>query len=201
MYKNIVLFGAFLFLSCNQKEMKIARASESIQTEMNDFSPVYFEKNAQGELAVQENGLIGNTHWVISVDRELTLEQIAPTLKKMVDKKFHKEGLHKDSKEIYFIYSDTLHKQLSYVKMPFRYIDVDRTTFSQENKENLYNFSVRSYSDFNENIDAFFESKSDETKLHITLDKTISTEDFVAILIEIQKRKLNDFIDENVSVL
>lgn len=122
----IAIFGTLLLNACNQKEMKISRAAYSVQTEMTDFSPAYISKNNEGIAELNKNNLIGNTHWILSVDRDLELNQIAPFLKELTDKKYQKDGMHPDSKAIYFVYSDTLNKQNAYVKLPFKQFNLEK---------------------------------------------------------------------------
>lgn len=122
LFKITAVAISLLTLSCAQKEMKISRANVSIKTEITDFSPAYITKNNDGSIAVNKNNLIGNTHWVLSVDRSLTLKEIAQPLQELLDKKFHKEGMHEDTKDIYIVYSDTLHKNNAYLKLPFKNI-------------------------------------------------------------------------------
>src|SRR5690606_34187200 len=90
--------------------------------EMNDFSPAYISKNNEGKAELQKNSLIGNTHWVLSVERDLSLGEVAPFLQELTEKKFQKDGMHEDAKDIYFVYSDTLHQQNAYVKLPFKVV-------------------------------------------------------------------------------
>jgi len=74
------IIGTILLASCQQKEMEISRSDFSVVTEMTDFSPVYIIKNEDGKVEIKKNSLIGNTHWVLSVDRDLTLNEVAPFL-------------------------------------------------------------------------------------------------------------------------
>src|SRR5690606_35674064 len=115
-----LIFGAILLASCQQKEMKISRSDFSVVTEMTDFSPAYILKNEEGTVEIEKNSLIGNTHWVLSVERDLTLNEVAPFLQELTQKKHKKGGMHEDTKDIYFVYSDTVHTQNAYVKMPFK---------------------------------------------------------------------------------
>jgi len=60
---------------------------------------------------------------------------------------------------------------------------------------------VESYPNFKKSVSEFLEKNDNEIKLHITFDKNISTEDFVNILVEIQKQNLNNRIDSFTSFL
>ena len=124
-FPNWFLAG-LLFVSC-QKEMKISRSDHSVTKELHDFSPVYIDKDKNGEVNFNQANRIGNTHWILTVDRELTLDDITPALQELTYRKFQKESNHEDTKEIYFVYSDTLNKQNAFVKLPFKEIFAERS--------------------------------------------------------------------------
>lgn len=187
--------------SCNQKQMKISRAGVSIQTEMKDFSPAYIEKTAQGEAKLNDNNLIGNTHWVISAERDLKLQQIAPFLQKLTDKKFNKEGMHPDDKDIYFVYSDTVNKQNAFVKLPFKSVEIDAPTPLPKDKNTVFNIMVMSLPNFIESTDIYLERKRENQLMHVSVNKKMSIEEFLSILIEIQNKNLDTTIEERISIL
>ncbi len=180
-----VLLGALLLFSCNKKEMKISRSDYSIQTEVHDFSPAYMTHD-KGKAKLNKNNLIGNTHWILLVERDLNLENIAPFLQELTDKKHKKGGMHEDTKHIYFIYSDTLHKANAYVQLPFKKVVLEVL----ENKEDLV---------FVSNTDVV-----DNLKIHdqqpISFDKNMSVETFVNILIELEKQGVSEKINEAIYI-
>ena len=200
-FKYIVIASVAFLVGCNQKEMKISRAGVTIQSEMTDFSPAYIEKNEKGEALLNDNNLIGNTHWVISAERDLKLQQIAPFLQKLTDKKFNKDGMHPDDKDIYFIYSDTVNKQNGYVKMPFKMFRLEEVAPPLKDKEGDFDIEITSLANFQEKKSLFFKQNEKEDKQHIVLSNDISVEEFVGILIEIENEKLNTNIDEYISIL
>src|SRR5690554_8099152 len=88
---------------------------------LHDALPIsYIDKDKDGNAVMNKNNLIGNTHWVLSVNRDISLAELSVFLKELTDKKHQKEGMHPDDKDIYFIYSDTLNQQNAFVKLPFR---------------------------------------------------------------------------------
>lgn len=187
-----LIFGAILFISCQQKEMKISRSNFSVETQITDFSPIYISKNDKGKVTINKNNLIGNTHWIISVDRDLKLQEIAPFLQEITVKKYQKEGMHKDTKTIYFVYSDTLHKQNAYVKMPFKSIALGEQPVYELDKgvQSLLLKSVADVIKPNDTVQTYLPS----------IDKNISVETFVNILIEIEKQKLSESLNSEVYV-
>ena len=187
-----LIFGVILLASCQQKEMKISRSDFSVVTEMTDFSPAYILKNDAGKVEIKKNSLIGNTHWVLSVDRDLTLNEVAPFLQELTKKKHKKGGMHEDTKDIYFVYSDTLHKQNAYVKMPFESFALEEQPV-YELAEGVQSLLLKSVADAKNTFD------KTQTYL-VRIDKNIGMETFVNILIELEKQKISESLNSEVYV-
>ena len=187
-----LIFGAILLASCQQKEMKISRSDFSVVTEMTDFSPAYILKNEEGKVEVKKNSLIGNTHWVLSVDRDLTMNEVAPFLHDLTEKKHKVGGVHEDTKDIYFVYSDTVHKQNAYVKMPFKSFALGEQPI-YELAEGVQSLLLTSVEDAKNPLD------KTQTYL-VRIDKNIGIETFVNILIELEKQKISESLNSEVYV-
>lgn len=187
-----LIFGAILFASCQQKEMKISRSDFSVVTEMTDFSPAYILKNEEGKVEIKKNSLIGNTHWVLSVDRDLTLIEVAPFLHELTEKKHKVGGMHEDTKDIYMVYSDTVHKQNAYVKVPFKSFALGEQSV-YELSEGVQSLLLKSVADAKNSFD------KTQTYL-VQIDKNISIETFVNILIELEKQKISESLNSEVYV-
>ena len=187
-----LIFSVILLASCQQKEMKISRSDFSVVTEMTDFSPAYILKNEEGTVEIKKNSLIGNTHWVLSVDRDLTLNEVAPFLEELTQKKHKKGGMHEDTKDIYFVYSDTLHKQNAYVKMPFESFALEEQPV-YELAEGVQSLLLKSVADA--------KISYDKTQTYLVrIDEKISVETFVNILIELEKQKNSESLNSEVYV-
>lgn len=187
-----LIFGVILLASCQQKEMKISRSDFSVVTEMTDFSPAYILKNEEGTVEIKKNSLIGNTHWVLSVDRDLTLNEVAPFLQELTKKKHKKGGMHEDTKAIYLVYSDTLHKQNAYVKMPFESFALEEQPV-YELAEGVQSLLLKSVADA--------KISYDKTQTYLVrIDKNIGMETFVNILIELEKQKISESLNSEVYV-
>lgn len=187
-----LIFGVILLASCQQKEMKISRSNFSVVTEMTDFSPAYILKNEEGTVEIKKNSLIGNTHWVLSVDRDLTLNEVAPFLEELTQKKHKKGGMHEDTKDIYFVYSDTVHKQNAYVKMPFKSFALGEQPV-YELAEGVQSLLLKSVADAKNPLD--------KTQAYLVrIDKNIGMETFVNILIELEKQKNSESLNSEVYV-
>lgn len=188
----LMILGSIFLTSCQQKEMKISRSNFSVEAQITDFSPVYISKNDKGKVTINKNNVIGNTHWVVSVDRGLNLQEIAPFLQEITVKKYQKEGMHKDTKTIYFVYSDTLHKQNAYVKMPFKNFALEKQPV-YELGNGVQSLHLKSVADV--------KNLFDKTQTYlIRIDKNVSVETFVNILIELEKQKLSQSLNSEVYV-
>ena len=187
-----LIFGAILFASCQQKEMKISRSDFSVVTKMTDFSPAYIIKNEEGKVEIKKNSLIGNTHWLLSVDRDLTMNEVAPFLHDLTEKKHKVGGMHEDTKDIYFVYSDTVHKQNAYVKVPFKSFALDEQPI-YELAEGVQSLFLKSVADA--------KNPFDKTQTYLVrIDKKMSVETFVNILIELEKQKVSESLNSEVYV-
>ncbi|WP_372472805.1 hypothetical protein AB4865_08255 [Capnocytophaga sp. ARDL2] len=125
----ILLSCITLFVSC-KKEMKISRANETILEEIHDFSPIFID-NIKGVAKSNRNNIIGNTHWIITADRDLTLGDITEELIYLTNKKYKDDAMHPDDKNILFIYSDTLKKQNAFVPFHFKKITTENIPLNE----------------------------------------------------------------------
>lgn len=191
-----IFFGAILFASCQQKEMKISRSDFSVVSEITDISPAYIIVNEKGNTELKKNSLIGNTHWVLSVDRDLSLKEIGPFLQELTQKKHKKGGMHEDSKDIYFVYSDTVHKQNAYVKLPFREVILEKPSENELNKR-PYNFVI--YSLDRVELEESGNLGVEEDYL-ASFDKKMSVEMFVNSLIELEKQKFWEKVNTRIYI-
>ena len=104
-----------LFLaSCNNNEMKISRADKTIVSESMDQSPIYITKNSDGTINLNEKNRIGNTDWIFSIESSLPIGAVLPDVQRLITKKYTK-GMHPDSKQVYFLYLDTVANQMAYL--------------------------------------------------------------------------------------
>ena len=60
---------------------------------------------------------------------------------------------------------------------------------------------VVSLPNFIESTDIYLEIKRENQLMHVSVNKKMSIEEFVSILIEIQNKNLNTTIDERISIL
>ena len=196
----VSVLAGFLFVSC-QKEMKISRSDHSVTKELHDFSPVYIDKDKNGEVNFNQANRIGNTHWILTVDRELTLDDITPALQELTYRKFQKESNHEDTKEIYFVYSDTLNKQNAFVKLPFKEIFAEKSPEIEPGLTVKYIFDkVYSLEDFKQKYEQTRAIQEPYQWISVDFSKEMSVEEFVNILIEFDKMNISDKVQENAYI-
>lgn len=196
----VSVLAGLLFVSC-QKEMKISRSDHSVTKELHDFSPVYIDKDKNGEVNFNQANRIGNTHWILTVDRELTLDDITPALQELTYRKFQKESNHEDTKEIYFVYSDTLNKQNAFVKLPFKEIFAEKSPEIEPGLTVKYIFDkVYSLEDFKQKYEQTRAIQEPYQWISVDFSKEMSVEEFVNILIEFDKMNISDKVHENVFI-
>lgn len=199
--KLLSLFVLAIFMtSCSQKEMKISRSDYSVETEIDDFSPAYILKNDEGETELLQNSLIGNTNWVLSVERDLTLSEVAPFLQEMTEKKFQKDGVHEDTKDIYFVYSDTLHQQNAYVKLPFKSVFAEPRGMMEPTEYffqliDLITDEVSGLEDFKQRFAEAVENRESYEGIIIDFSDKMTVEEFINILIEFERLNISDEIE------
>ena len=195
-----VFLGSLFLISCNQKEMKISRSDYSVVTELHDISPAYIDKDKNGNAVMNKNNLIGNTHWVLSVNRDISLAELSVFLKELTDKKHQKEGMHPDDKDIYFIYSDTLNQQNAFVKLPFRKVSLDFPPEIEPELKVRYLYNVSNIKDFEEKFSETTAIQEPYEKIYIDFSKGMKVEDFMNILIELEKENISGNVSEEVYV-
>lgn len=170
-------------VSCSNKEIKIATADITIRSEVPDNSPVYITKQGK-ETTLNKNSSIGNTHWILTIDESLTLEHIAPLLKKIVENKYHPK-MHEDDKDIFIVYMDTIAKQTAFLPFEFRNIHIEQPPFDEILPEELV-FDVNSsilVSDVqNQNTDEI-------SRIYFNFKKEMTVNEYVRFMTKFYKDK------------
>lgn len=111
MKKIVVLGFMFVFLSCQDNEVMLPQADETIVSNVKDFLPVYFFFKTVDKdtlIEVNKNNLKSVTNWAFNIDNRLSLRKVILEIKKL--------QVYKHS-ENYFIYTDTVNKSKAF--LPF----------------------------------------------------------------------------------
>lgn len=187
-----------LFTAC-QKEMKISRLDHTVTKEITDFSPVYIDKNEKGEVAFNQANRIGNTHWVLTINRELTLAEVLPALQELTHRKYEKESAHEDTKDIYLVYSDTLNKQNAFVKLPFKHIK-DKYTDIDFDPNTKYLNKIPDVATFKQRFSQIEAINEPFKKVNFQLAKEMTIEEFVTILVTCHQLNIAEKIDDTTHI-
>lgn len=150
-----------LFLSCDKKEMKLARAAYIVEEGVDDHSPIYIEYAEDGiHPHLNDNNRIGGTNFIFHVQRELNVKDVLEIVAQIKDKKYDKTNMHTDEKGVFYSYADTLNKHLSF--FPFKTID-----YSFERPSSTANLLY-----VNASNDLFFEGQAiDRNQIAISIQK------------------------------
>ncbi len=205
MKKNIfIIISLLFFVSCNQKEIQLAKADRTIVSEITDLSPVYFffENKGNDTLAVlNRNNTISSTNWVFHIDKQLKLKHFISELVKLQTKKKNSPHKRADA-ENYFSYTDSVQKKLAF--LPFTttefFFDNELSRFYivKKNKEfeKFYNFNINFdkknniYLNGNQIIRAnfvtiltdfiaFSNTKNKPNLLHLNFDENLNFEQYI----------------------
>ena len=108
-----------LLMSCDKKEMKLARAAYTVEESVEDHSPIYIEYGEDGIHAhLNDNNRIGGTNFIFHIERELNVKEVLEMVAKIKEKKYDPNSMHPDDKDVFYSYADTLNKHLSF--FPFK---------------------------------------------------------------------------------
>ena len=108
----------FLFFSCQNKEVLLSQANETVVAEVKDYSPIYFffkteEKDTLIEINTKNSN--SSTNRLFNIDKRLSLRKVVLEIKKI---QVNKEGIIQNKTlESYFAYADTVRKSVAY--LPF----------------------------------------------------------------------------------
>ena len=119
---SFLLLSLVLLTSCNRKQLELTRASYTATELVDNHSPIYFEKDEDGNMVVNQDNRIANTNYIVSVQRDLNLLDVAQKVMEIKQRKYDEAGnIHSDQLEIYYSYADTLNKQLAF--LPSKEVD------------------------------------------------------------------------------
>ena len=118
--KGIVLFVLLLLLSsCQNKEVVLPQANETVVADVKDYSPIYFFFKTEEKdtlIEVNRSKSISSTNWFFTIDKRLPLRKVIFEIKKLQTKKT--SSINKSvTSENYFTYTDTVKKTMAF--LPF----------------------------------------------------------------------------------
>lgn len=151
--KKIFFFGfLFVMISCQNKEVLLAKANETIVADVKDHSPIYFFYKIEDKdtlVDVNRKNAISSTNWLFNIDKRLPLRKVILEVKKLQNKKA--SSMHKsETSENYFTYTDTVKKTMAF--MPFLKVKFKLekpnvlTTFFYLDRNDLVHFNEQIFS-------------------------------------------------------
>jgi len=112
----VVLVFLFLLSSCQNKEVILPQANETVVADVKDYSPIYFFfKTEEKDTLIEVNSSksISSTNWFFNIDKRLPLRKVILEIKKLQAK--NTSSMHKSvTSENYFTYTDTLKKTMAF---------------------------------------------------------------------------------------
>lgn len=108
--------SSLILVSCQDKEIVLPQANETVVADVKDHSPIYFffktdEKDTL--IDVNRNNSISSTNWIFNIDKRLPLRKVILEIKKLQAKK--DGSIHKSEiSENYFSYTDTVKKTMAF---------------------------------------------------------------------------------------
>jgi len=215
-FKLLIITLLIFVSSCEKKSVQVPVLEVSgIQDTIYDNSQIWlFFKLQDGDTIVElnRNNSISTTNWIFNIDKRLSLHQVIPHLKKLIEKR-EKPAMHPKDKDDtnYFSYVDSGSNTLSTVQFDvINYITdkmVDKTAFKNDSltKHLFVNYSkigisvndslltINQFSDYlNQQIDTI------NLKLHLSFDKRLNYDDYLHLKAILQNAKSGSIsIDEN----
>jgi hypothetical protein len=127
--KAIFLLIVFTIISCTEKEVQLAEVASAEVKTVLDFSPIYvfYDTTKSDSTVLNSNNSIGNTHWVVHIDKRLSLKQVLPHIKKLQAKRKGDSPHKKEGFTNLFSVSDTTAQTL-------RFIDFTSVEYSKNNE-------------------------------------------------------------------
>lgn len=112
----VVLVFLFLFSSCQNKEVILPQANETIVADRKDYSPIYFFFKTEEKdtlIEVYSNKSTTSINWFFNIDKRLPLRKVILEIKKLQAKKT--SSMQKSVRpENYFTYTDTVKKTMAF---------------------------------------------------------------------------------------
>jgi hypothetical protein len=114
--KGIVLLVLLFLSSCQNKEVVLPQANETVVADMKDYSPIYFFFKTEEKdtlIEVNRNKSISSTNWFFNIDKRLPLRKVILEIKRLQAKKT--SSINKSvTSENYFTYTDTVKKTMAF---------------------------------------------------------------------------------------
>lgn len=124
-----------LLFSCGKKKIvQLPQISQSEITEIHDVSAgyIFYDETKKDSIELNRKNLISTTHWLINIDKRLTLKQAIPQIKYLQEKKENSDHKKQGAKN-YFTCNDTTRETLGFIEFT-NIIYHDKSTKTYANK-------------------------------------------------------------------
>jgi biopolymer transport protein ExbD len=115
-YLIFFIFLSVIILSCSKKDIQLPLIEADALSDIYNHSSIwiFYKKDAKDTLAVlNKNNKIINTHWILNIDKRLTMKHVTPVLIELQKAK-HKPSMHKkEGSNMYFSYANTKSNKIS----------------------------------------------------------------------------------------
>jgi len=151
--KNFLIFFTLLiaFTSCKNKTLELPQVAVSGASEIQNYSQIwvfYKEVNNKAKADLNRKNTIGTTHWVINIDKKLTLSEVIPAFH-FIKKKRSGKSMHSvEGMQNFLSYSDIENEKIALFPM-------DSITYSLKSREELAKLEQEEPCDY---ILGFFEN-------------------------------------------
>ncbi|AUC82246.1 hypothetical protein [Lacinutrix sp. Bg11-31] len=216
MKKLLIVLSVIVLLGCSDKSVLLPEIENATITEITDVSPAYifYDETKPDSLELNKGNLIISTHWLVNVDKRLTLKQVIPSIIELQEKK--RNSSHKnESARNYYTCNDTSIKNLGF-------LDFTDVVYVYESKEfDLKNNISLAFIDTNRiqilaldsldqetsmpNLASQLEevlSKNENTKtLNLAFNQKLSFQDYITFKSKLSQLNLENTIINNEEYL
>lgn len=116
--RKLLLLLSIIIISCQDKEIQLPKTQTSHTLEVLDQTMVYifFETKEKDTIAItNRKNTVSTTNWIFNIDKRLKMKHVIPEILKL-QKKRESVSFHKnENAKNYLAYSDTLHKNWSFL--------------------------------------------------------------------------------------
>jgi hypothetical protein len=178
MKRLVVLSFLFVLSSCQNKEVVLPQAHETVVADVKDHSPIYFffkteEKDTLVE--VNRNNSISSTNWLFNIDNRLPLRKVILEIKKLQTKKA--TSMHKsETSENYFTYTDTVKKTMAFLPFTKIHYKLEKPDFNivyfHLDRNDLVHYNDLVFS--KNQLQEFVDKLSSHSKIYFSFDKGMS---------------------------
>jgi len=147
--KYLIYIISFLFLitSCSKKDIQLPLLASDGLSDIYNHSSIwlFFEKNGKDTLAVlNKNNKIINTHWLLNIDKRLTMKYVVPVLGEIQKAKYKPSMHEKEGTFIYFAYANTKSNNISLIEFkPTNFISSEKQVKDTVNEDQIIKINLQ----------------------------------------------------------